>query len=133
MAEVKNKVVTVESLAALHEYNKETYFSVDNTAELASTIESLIANGGMSTLQSAVQMTKASGITIDFSGTGKGKLFISVAGNSSFTLTDAITIDGNVIGSCTGANGAIEIEFLENFNLTTSGGSTHYYCTAVFY
>ena len=29
MAEVKDKVVTVESLSALHEYNKETYMQVE--------------------------------------------------------------------------------------------------------
>lgn len=30
MAEIKDKVVTVESLATLHEHNKDTYMPMDN-------------------------------------------------------------------------------------------------------
>ena len=30
MAEVKNKIVTVESLAAVHTYNKDTYMTKDD-------------------------------------------------------------------------------------------------------
>ena len=40
MAEIKDKVVTVESLAAVHEYNTETYM-----AKTAEDLNSVIADG----------------------------------------------------------------------------------------
>ena len=43
MAEVKNKVVTVESLAAVHSYNQDTYMSqIDPTASGTLTMDGII-------------------------------------------------------------------------------------------
>lgn len=33
MAEVKDKIITVESLKALHDYNQSAYMPIDTTAE----------------------------------------------------------------------------------------------------
>lgn len=53
MAEVKDKIVTVESLSALHEYNKETFETKENVNTLNEnvkealtqiTLENLFAN-----------------------------------------------------------------------------------------
>lgn len=33
MAEIKDKIVSVEDLSALHEYNKTTYMPIGTTAE----------------------------------------------------------------------------------------------------
>ena len=53
MAEIKDKVVTVESLSALHEHNKETYIaktdvvSVENGGTGATTTEEALTNLGL--------------------------------------------------------------------------------------
>lgn len=48
MAEVKDKVVTVESLSALHEHNKNTYMPmVDPTGSGTLTIDSINASSIM--------------------------------------------------------------------------------------
>lgn len=45
MAEVKDKVVTVESMSALHEHNKETYMTkVDPTGSGTMTIDEVNTN-----------------------------------------------------------------------------------------
>lgn len=42
MAEIKDKVVTVESLSALHEYNTSTYETKENVTNLGNKIENLL-------------------------------------------------------------------------------------------
>ena len=80
MAEVKNKVITVESLAALHKYNKETYETKENVKSLSDDIEELlnakfdkpennivpIENGGTSSSNGATGLANlfASGTTV---------------------------------------------------------------------
>lgn len=46
MAEVKDKMITVESLSALHEHNKDTYLTkVDPTASGTFTMDGVIKLG----------------------------------------------------------------------------------------
>ena len=133
MAEVKDKIVTVESLAALHEYNKNTYFSVDNTAELASVIQALIDDGSVCTLRSATRIENAAiSSGSSFTGTGKGKLFVACNSRES---PASLIIDGNDIGvpELTMYGGSIDIEFLESFSITTSNTTTLFFCNAVYY
>lgn len=119
-------------------------FGEHNTSLLASTIQKLIQNGGLSTLGSAIKIqsgviTADSGDTSTHTvqGTGKGKLFIIRNKNDVFNLQ--ITIDGKDIGGVyTDYNqGFVDIEFLKSFKITTSKTSTGYsynvYYNVVFY
>ena len=109
--------------------NYYNIFGEHNTSLLASNLQTLIANGGMSTLQSAIQVTNSvlSSTSSTFSGTGKGRLFIA----SSNTVTAAVTIDGTSIGTGHGVS-AFEVEFLNSFSVKGNSSSS-LYCTAVFY
>ena len=100
-----------------------------NTEAFASELESLIANGGMSTLQSAIQVTNTTltDTNSTFTGTGKGKLFIS----SPNTISGILTIDGKSIGTGN-ARSTFEVEFLKSFSVKSSDTSG-LHCTAVFY
>lgn len=62
MAEVKDKIVTVESLATLHEYNKNTY----ETKEALEARITPIENGGTNSSDGAIGLANlfASGATI---------------------------------------------------------------------
>lgn len=62
MAEIKDKVVTAESLKALHDYNVETYETKANTEERITPI----ANGGTSASDGATGLKNlfASGETV---------------------------------------------------------------------
>lgn len=62
MAEIKDEVVTVESLKALHDYNVETYETKANTEERITPI----ANGGTNASDGAIGLKNlfASGATI---------------------------------------------------------------------
>lgn len=62
MAEIKDKIVTVESLSALHEYNKETYETKENTEARITPI----ANGGTNSSDGASGLANlfASGATV---------------------------------------------------------------------
>ena len=109
-------------------------FGQHNTELLASTLETLIANGGMSTLQSAIQTTSSEiSEGAKFTGTGKGKLFIA---SSSWVAPTSVIIDGKNIGApaYTYQTNGIEIEFLKSFEVNSiSGNTSKFYCVAVFY
>lgn len=80
MAEIKDKVVTAESLKALHDYNQETYETKENVANLSEEITNLsntkfdkptnniipIANGGTNSADGATGLANlfASGVTV---------------------------------------------------------------------
>ena len=66
MAEVKDKVVTVESLSALHDYNKATYETKEDVEELLSERITPIENGGTNASDGAIGLANlfASGDTI---------------------------------------------------------------------
>ena len=104
-------------------------FGTHNTSLLASSLESLISEGGMSTLQSAIQVTNTElkNTNSTFNGTGKGKLFIA----SGSTVTAVVTIDGKEIGTGHGSS-HFEVEFLKSFSVK-SNSTANLYCTAVFY
>lgn len=42
MADIKDKVITAESLKALHDYNKETYETKESVETLSNNVESLL-------------------------------------------------------------------------------------------
>ena len=104
-------------------------FGEHNKELLASTLETLMSNGGMSTLQSAIQVTNSvlSSTSATFTGTGKGRLFIA----SGSTVTGKVTIDGKEIGTGHGISN-FEVEFLQSFSVQSTS-SNGLYCTAVFY
>lgn len=106
-----------------------TTLGLNSTAKLARSLESFIANGGMSTLQSAIQVTNTTlaNIEDEFAGMGKGKLFIS----SPNPLSAYVTVDGKSIGTGN-ARSTFEVEFLNSF-LVKSSGTSGLHCTAVFY
>lgn len=126
---------------SLKEYN---IFGEHNTSLLASTIQKLIQNGGLSTLGSAIRIQNGI-INADSSdtsthtvqGTGKGKLFI--IRNKSGSANLQITIDGKDIGTIYTDydQGFVDIEFLKSFKISTSKTSTSFsyylYYNAVFY
>lgn len=76
MAEIKDKVVTAESLKTLHEYNKETYETKNNVEKLVNLLDAKfdkpennivpIANGGTSSADGATGLANlfASGATV---------------------------------------------------------------------
>ena len=66
MAEVKDKIVTVESLSTLHEYNKETYETKEHVIELFDTTITPIENGGTNATDGATGLANlfASGNTV---------------------------------------------------------------------
>lgn len=80
MAEIKDKVVTAESLKALHDYNAETYETKENVTNLGDKIGNLldgkfdkptnnivpIANGGTNSSNGATGLANlfASGVTV---------------------------------------------------------------------
>lgn len=80
MADIKDKVVTVESLSALHEHNKETYETKTNVTNLENKIANLldakfdkpennivpIANGGTNSANGATGLANlfAAGATV---------------------------------------------------------------------
>lgn len=80
MAEIKDKIVTVESLSALHEYNKVTYGTKENVENLSENVENLldtkfdkpenniipIENGGTNSADGAIGLANlfAAGITV---------------------------------------------------------------------
>ena len=123
------------SLRDISENAIKTYniFGEHNTSLLASAIQNLIQNGGLSTLGRAIRITSvALGVdsTSTFSGNGKGKLFIQPA---TYSVVPTITIDGASIGEVkTNGGYGIEIEFLTSFKVASSA-SQYCYCNAVFY
>lgn len=62
MAEVKDKVITAESLKALHDYNTETYETKENVENRITPI----ANGGTGSSDGATGLNNlfASGVTV---------------------------------------------------------------------
>lgn len=80
MAEIKDKVITAESLLALHEYNKDTYETKENVVSLGDKIGNLldakfdkpennivpITNGGTNSADGAIGLANlfASGATV---------------------------------------------------------------------
>ena len=90
-----------------------------------------IANGGVPVLGRPIQMTSTSARNgAEFSGNGKGKLFISAF---STGVAD-VTIDERYIGSTMPTDGGIMIEFLTSFRaVTQSGNNNTVYFTALFY
>lgn len=73
MAEIKDKVITAESLKALHEYNQETYETKENVENLLDTKFDKpenniipIANGGTNSADGATGLANlfASGVTV---------------------------------------------------------------------
>ena len=62
MAEIKDKVVTAESLKALHDYNKETYETKENLDKKIVSIE----NGGTNSADGATGLANlfAAGATV---------------------------------------------------------------------
>ncbi len=80
MADIKDKIVTVESLSALHEHNKETYETKTNVTNLENKIANLldakfdkpennivpIVNGGTNSANGATGLANlfASGATV---------------------------------------------------------------------
>ena len=122
-----------------HKYNGTVnYYNIfgeHNTDLLATTIENLIKNGGISTLQSPIKITSAilkSGSS--FSGSGKGKLFVT---HEASSYPPTITVDGKSLGTMSYAfGGTTEIEFLSSFNVKSDSNATGNYetgCNAVFY
>lgn len=109
-------------------------FSSSNIEPLISELEKSIENGEVSTLQSAIQITKssiASGQT--FTGTGKGKLLVS---GNGVAASPTIIIDDAEIGSpqLTSSSAWVEIEFLKNFTVKSIENNTSvFYCNAIFY
>ncbi len=66
MAETKDKVITAESLKALHDYNTETYETKENVETLFATQITPIANGGTGSPDGATGLANllASGATV---------------------------------------------------------------------
>ena len=66
MAEIKDKIVTVESLSALHNYNEETYETKANVEELLNERITPIENGGTNSSDGATGLANllASGATV---------------------------------------------------------------------
>lgn len=73
MAEIKDKVITTESLKALHDYNQETYETKENVENLLDTKFDKpenniipIANGGTNSADGATGLANlfASGVTV---------------------------------------------------------------------
>lgn len=80
MADIKDKIITAESLKALHEYNQETYETKENVVNLGDKIGNLldakfdkpennivpIANGGTNSADGAIGLANlfAAGATI---------------------------------------------------------------------
>lgn len=76
MAETKDKVITAESLKALHEYNKETYETKNNVEKLVNLLDAKfdkpennivpIVNGGTNSANGATGLANlfASGATV---------------------------------------------------------------------
>ena len=66
MAETKDKVITAESLKALHDYNTETYETKENVETLFATRITPIANGGTGSSDGAEGLANlfAAGITV---------------------------------------------------------------------
>lgn len=66
MADIKDKVITAESLKALHEYNKSTYETKENVADLFETTITPIKNGGTNASDGATGLANlfAAGATV---------------------------------------------------------------------
>lgn len=66
MAEIKDKVITAESLKALHDYNTETYETKENVETLFATQITPIVNGGTGSSDGATGLANlfASGATV---------------------------------------------------------------------
>ena len=66
MAEIKDKVITTESLKALHDYNTETYETKKNVETLFATQITPVANGGTGSSDGATGLKNlfAAGITV---------------------------------------------------------------------
>lgn len=66
MANVKDKVITAESLKALHDYNELTYETKENVANLFETTITPIENGGTNASDGATGLANlfASGNTV---------------------------------------------------------------------
>ena len=90
-------------------------FGEHNTSLLAKAVEKEIQNGGLSTLDNAIQAyTGDAKNGVDFSVTGKGRIFLSNNGVS--ILKPTITVDGKSIGnvSVVGSGSSIYVEFLNS-------------------
>lgn len=124
--QAREDLAIIPTLAGELETVKNNYLTKEK-------FENLTANGGISTLHSAIQVTSSQiSDTTKFTGTGKGKLFIS---SESWAAPSSIVIDGKNIGSPSYTQaGFIEIEFLKNFTVNPiAGNSTKFNCVAVFY
>lgn len=108
-------------------------FGEHNTQLLAAPIEKLIREGKLNTLDNAIQAyTGDAKNGVDFSVTGKGRIFLSNNGVS--ILKPTITVDGKSIGnvSVVGSGSSIYVEFLNSCKVTNPSTDI-LKCTAVCY
>lgn len=90
MAEIKDKVVTVESLSALHEYNKETYETKENV-ENALTNLGLSVSTGFDPSSQVVYKKYGKVVMVNLYYTSKINNATLNSWNTLFTLPDGYT------------------------------------------
>ena len=108
-------------------------FGEHNTSLLAKAVEKEIQNGGLSTLDNAIQILSGKvSKSQSFEVTGKGIMFITPSAN--MYAKPSVTADNVSLGTTNIISGqTIEIGFLNNCVVTAGSSDDAIYCNAVCY